>query len=126
MSGISSVNLFSSTKSHHSSHHIEYFNLAATVKPHCVLYEYFPVPKTKNACLLVGPFSKIEEPDLVLIFFCSPKQADILARIHAYLGELFEGFSGSGGCLFNIRSAFQKRVPHIFNRRHVVTALYRS
>lgn len=69
-----------------------------------------PIPATTNQCLMVGPLSKIEDPDLVLIF-CTPKQADILVRIHAYLGELFEGFGGSGGCLFNIRHAFYKRVP---------------
>ena len=69
-----------------------------------------PVPKVKNKCLLVGPFSKIDDPDLVLIF-CTPQQADILVRVYAYLGELFEGFGGSGGCLFNIRHAYYKRVP---------------
>jgi uncharacterized protein (DUF169 family) len=69
-----------------------------------------PVPKVENKCLLVGPFSKIDDPDLVLIF-CTPQQADILVRIYAYLGDIFEGFAGSGGCLFNIRHAYYKRVP---------------
>jgi hypothetical protein len=27
------------------------------------------------------------------------------------MGNLFEGFGGSGGCLFNIRHAYYKRVP---------------
>jgi uncharacterized protein (DUF169 family) len=67
-------------------------------------------PKVENKCLLVGPLSKIDEPDLVLIF-CTPKQADILIRIEAYLGELFKGFGGSGGCIFTIRQAFKTREP---------------
>jgi uncharacterized protein (DUF169 family) len=69
-----------------------------------------PVPPTKNKCLVVGPLSKVDDPDLALLF-CTPKQADILVRIHSYLGNLFEGFGGSGGCLFNIRHAYYKRVP---------------
>jgi uncharacterized protein (DUF169 family) len=69
-----------------------------------------PVPAVTNRCLLVGPLSRVEDPDLVLIF-CTPKQADILVRIRAYLGGLCEGFGGSGGCLFNIRHAFYKRIP---------------
>jgi uncharacterized protein (DUF169 family) len=68
------------------------------------------VPNVEYKCLLVGPLSDIEEPDLALIF-CNPKQADTLIRIQAYLGYLFEGFGGSGGCIFNIRHAFLKRVP---------------
>ena len=67
-------------------------------------------PKVENKCLLVGPLSKIDEPDLVLIF-CTPKQAYILIRIEAYLGELFKGFGGSGGCIFTIRQAFKTREP---------------
>jgi uncharacterized protein (DUF169 family) len=69
-----------------------------------------PVPKVENKCLLVGPLSTVDDPDLVLVF-CTPKQADILVRIYSYLGNLFEGFGGSGGCLFNIRHAYYKRVP---------------
>jgi uncharacterized protein (DUF169 family) len=69
-----------------------------------------PVPPTKNKCLVVGPLSKVDDPDLALLF-CTPRQADILVRIHSYLGNLFEGFGGSGGCLFNIRHAYYKRVP---------------
>jgi len=68
------------------------------------------VPEKKNACLVVGPLSKVEEPDLVLIF-CTPKQADIFMRIHAYVGELVSGYGGSGGCIFNIRQAFYTGQP---------------
>jgi len=68
------------------------------------------VPEVKSRCLVVGPLSKVSDPDLVLIF-CTPKQADILVRIEAYLGELFQGWGGSGGCIFNIRRAFQTRRP---------------
>ena len=69
-----------------------------------------PVPPAENKCLVVGPLSKVDDPDLALLF-CTPKQADILVRIHSYLGNLFEGFGGIGGCLFNIRHAYYKRVP---------------
>jgi uncharacterized protein (DUF169 family) len=67
-------------------------------------------PKVENACLVVGPLSKVDDPDLVLIF-CNPKQADILIRIQAYLGDLFKGYGGSGGCIFTIRQAFETREP---------------
>ena len=67
-------------------------------------------PKVENKCLVVGPLSKIEDPDLVLIF-CTPKQADILIRVQGYVGDLFKGFGGSGGCIFTIRYAFSNREP---------------
>jgi uncharacterized protein (DUF169 family) len=67
-------------------------------------------PKVENACLVVGPLSKVDDPDLVLIF-CNPKQADILIRIQAYLGDLFKGYGGSGGCIFTVRQAFKTREP---------------
>ena len=67
-------------------------------------------PKVENACLVVGPLSKVDDPDLVLIF-CNPKQADILIRIQAYLGDLFKGYGGSGGCIFTVRQAFVTREP---------------
>ena len=54
-------------------------------------------PKVENSCLVVGPLSKaLHDPDLVLIF-CNPKQADILIRIEAYLGDLFKGYGGQRG-----------------------------
>jgi len=68
------------------------------------------VPRKENTCLVVGPMSKVEDPDLVLIF-CTPKQADIFMRIHAYIGELVAGYGGSGGCIFNIRQAFHTGQP---------------
>ncbi len=67
-------------------------------------------PTVDNACLVVGPLSKVDDPDLVLIF-CTPKQADILIRIQAYLGDLFKGYGGSGGCIFTVRQAFKTREP---------------
>ena len=68
------------------------------------------LPPVENACLVVGPLSQVKDPDLVLIF-CNPKQADILIRILAYLGDLFKGHGGSGGCIFTVRQAFQTREP---------------
>ena len=68
------------------------------------------LPPVENTCLVVGPLSKVNDPDLVLIF-CNPKQADILIRIQAYLGDLFKGHGGSGGCIFTVRQAFQTREP---------------
>jgi len=67
-------------------------------------------PKVENKCLVVGPLSKIDDPALVLLF-CTPKQADILIRVQAYLGGLFKGFGGSGGCIFTIRYAYSNREP---------------
>ena len=77
-----------------------YETCISTIKP----------PRVENACLVVGPLSKVDDPDLVLIF-CTPKQADILIRIQAYLGDLFKGYGGSGGCIFTIRQAFKTREP---------------
>ncbi len=59
-----------------------------------------PVPPTKNKCLVVGPLSKVDDPDLALLF-CTPKQADILVRIHSYLGEIFLRAlaAAAGACL---------------------------
>lgn len=67
-------------------------------------------PPVENVCLVVGPLSRVDDPDLVLIF-CTPKQADILIRIQAYLGDLFKGYGGSGGCIFTVRQAFKTRQP---------------
>ena len=67
--------------------------------------ETIKVPPCENACLVVGPFHKIEEPDLVLMF-CTPRQADVLIRSQSYHGNLVKGFGGNGGCIFNIRHAF--------------------
>lgn len=67
-------------------------------------------PRVEHACLVVGPLSRVDDPDLVLIF-CNPKQADILIRIQAYLGNLCKGYGGSGGCIFTIRHAFSTREP---------------
>jgi uncharacterized protein (DUF169 family) len=67
-----------------------------------------PVPPMKHVCLLSGPLSKIEDPDLVVIF-CTPRQADILVRSQSYQGTLVRGFGGNGGCIFNIRHAFITR-----------------
>lgn len=67
-----------------------------------------PVPPVEYACLAAGPLSKIDDPDLVVLF-CNPKQADILVRSQAYQGTLVRGFGGNGGCIFNIRHAFVSR-----------------
>ena len=67
-----------------------------------------PVPPVEYACLAAGPLSKIDDPDLVLLF-CNPKQADVLVRSQSYQGKLVKGFGGNGGCIFNIRQAFVSR-----------------
>ena len=67
-----------------------------------------PLPPVEYACLVSGPLSKIDDPNLVLIF-CTPKQADILVRSQSYQGTLVKGFGGNGGCIFNIRHAFVSR-----------------
>ncbi len=72
--------------------------------------EEIPLPPVENACLVVGPLLKIDDPDLVLIF-CNPKQADILIRAQSYQGNLVQGYGGNGGCVFNIRHAYVTRQP---------------
>jgi uncharacterized protein (DUF169 family) len=67
-----------------------------------------PLPPVEYACLVSGPLSKIEDPDLVVIF-CTPGQADILMRSQSYQGTLIRGFGGNGGCIFNIRHSFVSR-----------------
>jgi len=67
-----------------------------------------PPPPVAYACLVSGPLSKVDDPDLVLIF-CTPRQAEMLIRAQAYDGKLVQGFGGNGGCLFNIRRAFVTR-----------------
>ena len=69
-----------------------------------------PPPETNNECLLVGPLSKVDDPDLLLIF-CTPIQADVLIRAHAYLGSMVHGFGGNGACIFNIRYSYVTREP---------------
>ena len=69
-----------------------------------------PPPEADNACLLVGPLSKIDDPDLLLIF-CTPVQAEVLIRAQSYLGSMVHGFGGNGGCVFNIRYSFVTRKP---------------
>ncbi len=69
-----------------------------------------PPPETENACLLAGPLSKIDDPDLLLIF-CTPIQAEVLIRAQSYLGSMVHGFGGNGGCIFNIRYSFVTRAP---------------
>ena len=53
---------------------------------------------------------KRDDPDLLLIF-CTPIQADVLIRAHAYLGSMVHGFAGNGACIFNIRYSYVTREP---------------
>ena len=64
-----------------------------------------------NAAVQLGPFRKIKEPDLVLLF-CTPGAADILSRAYCYVsGEPIRGFGGNGGCPFLIQYPYVAQKP---------------
>ena len=72
--------------------------------------EFFIYPKVDGTGMVVGPLSKVDEPDLVLLFV-TPHQGDILTRARAYLGDFTRGFGGMGGCIFTIRYSFMTGDP---------------
>ena len=67
--------------------------------------EFFTLPKMDGTGMIVGPLSKVDDPDLVLLFV-TPHQGDILTRARAYLGDYTRGFGGMGGCIFTLRYSF--------------------
>ncbi|RMF98463.1 MAG: hypothetical protein D6734_00250 [Candidatus Schekmanbacteria bacterium] len=67
-------------------------------------------PEKKYDSMIVGTLEKVEEPDLVLLFL-KPKYADMLNRVHAYLGEFVQGFGGTGGCIFLVRYPYVSGKP---------------
>ena len=66
---------------------------------------FFASPEHTGAGIVVGPLSKVDDPDLVFLIV-TPHQTDILNRCRAYLGDFSRGFGGSGSCIFNIRYSF--------------------
>ena len=72
--------------------------------------EFFFYPKVDGIGMIVGPLSKIDSPDLVLLFV-TPHQGDILTRARAYLGDFTRGFGGMGGCIFTLRYSFMTGDP---------------
>ena len=72
--------------------------------------EFFTYPKVNGTGIIVGPLSKIGDPDLVLLFI-TPHQGDILTRVRAYFGDFTRGFAGMGGCIFTIRYTFNTGDP---------------
>ena len=66
---------------------------------------FFAYPEHKGTGIVVGPLSKVDDPDLVFLIV-TPHQTDILNRCRAYLGDFSRGFGGSGSCIFNIRYSF--------------------
>jgi len=72
--------------------------------------ETIKVPKTQSTCLVVGPLSKIDDPDLVIIF-CTPGQSEVFNRAQSYIGNIVNSYGGNGGCIFNIRGPFLTREP---------------
>ena len=66
---------------------------------------FFASPEYTGAGIVVGPLSKVDDPDLVFLIV-TPHQTDILNRCRAYLGDFSRGFGGSGSCIFNIRYSF--------------------
>ncbi len=74
------------------------------------LDESLTFPEKKFDSMIVGTLEDVEDPDLVLLFL-KPKYADILNRVHAYLGEFIRGFGGTGGCIFLVRYPFVTGKP---------------
>jgi len=72
--------------------------------------DFFKHPKVDGTGIVVGPLSRVDDPDLVLLFV-TPHQADILTRARAYLGDFTRGFAGMGGCIFTIRYTFHSGDP---------------
>ena len=68
------------------------------------------VPRLENKCLVVGPFNKIDDPDLVVVF-CTPNQSEVFNRAQSYLGNIVTSYGGNGGCIFNLRGPFLTRQP---------------
>jgi len=67
--------------------------------------DFFKHPEHTGTGMVVGPLSKVDNPDLVFLIV-TPHQTDILNRCRAYLGDFTRGFGGSGSCIFNIRYSF--------------------
>lgn len=75
----------------------------ATVRSyHTKIEGFFKSPEHTGTGIVVGPLSKVDDPDLVFLIV-TPHQTDILNRCRAYLGDFSRGFGGSGSCIFNIR-----------------------
>lgn len=72
--------------------------------------ETIPAPPVQYRCLVCGPFSKIPDPDLVVII-CTPHQSEIFNRAQSYLGNIVKSYGGNGGCIFNLRGPFVTREP---------------
>lgn len=67
-------------------------------------------PDKKFDSMIVGTLDEVADPDLVLLFL-KPKYADILNRVHAYLGEYIRGFGETDGCIFLVRYPFVTGKP---------------
>lgn len=67
-------------------------------------------PPVEYQCLVAGPLSKVEDPDLVVII-CAPAQSEVFNRAQAYNGNIVKSFGGNGGCIFNLRGPFVTRQP---------------
>lgn len=79
---------------------------AATVEEYYTkINAFFKHPKVKGTGIIVGPLSKVDNPDLVMLFV-TPHQADILNRVRGYFGDYTRGFGGLGGCIFTMRYPF--------------------
>ena len=74
-------------------------------KYHAKVDAFFASPEHTGTGIVVGPLSKVDNPDLVFLIV-TPHQTDILNRCRAYLGDFSRGFGGSGSCIFNIRYSF--------------------
>jgi len=84
---------------------------AATVEEYYKKVDtFFKHPQVEGTGIVVGPLSKVDAPDLVMLFV-TPFQADILNRIRGYYGDFTRGFGGLGGCIFTLRYSFMTKDP---------------
>ncbi len=71
----------------------------------------FPKFKKSFNAVIIGPFGRVLEPDL-LILFGTPEQVHLLTRAYAYVtGNFIMGYAGMGACRMLVPYAFLKKEP---------------
>jgi uncharacterized protein (DUF169 family) len=71
----------------------------------------FPKFTESYKAVIIGPFGKVPEPD-VLIIFGTAEQVHLLTRAYAYAtGNFIMGYAGMGACRMLLPYAFLKKEP---------------
>jgi uncharacterized protein (DUF169 family) len=71
----------------------------------------FPRFDGLSKAVLVGPFGKVPDPE-VLIIFCNPAQVNLLTRAYCYVtGTFVKGYAGIGACRMFLPDAFINKEP---------------